>query len=74
MNFVLFQMDVKSAFLNGLIKEKIYIKQPLDFENQKLPNHVYKLKKVLYELKQAPRAWYNRLSNFLLNNNLKKEI
>ena len=64
-------MDVKSAFFIGLIEE-VYIEQPPDFEDQELPNHVYRLKKALYELKQAPRAWYDRLSKFLLNNNFKR--
>nr|KYP59257.1 Retrovirus-related Pol polyprotein from transposon TNT 1-94 [Cajanus cajan] len=68
-NIKKFQMDVKSAFLNEFIEEKVYIKQPLGFENHKLKEHVFKLKKVIYCLKQAPRAWYDRLTNFLLNNN-----
>ena len=61
-------MDVKSAFLNGYIMEEVYVKQPPDFENEKFPNHVNKLSKVLYGLKQASRAWYCRLKNFLLDN------
>ena len=52
-------MDVKSAFLNGYIKDDVYVEQPPDFECIDLPNHVYKLDKALYELKQAPRAWYD---------------
>ncbi|KAH9649857.1 hypothetical protein KPL70_026141 [Citrus sinensis] len=67
-NFILYQMDVKSAFLNGYILEEVYVKQPPGFENEKFPNHVYKLFKALYGLKQAPRAWYDRLKNFLLEN------
>ncbi|KAH9679831.1 hypothetical protein KPL71_026290 [Citrus sinensis] len=67
-DFILYQMDVKSAFLNGYILEEVYVKQPPDFENDKFPNHVYKLLKALYGLKQAPRAWYDRLKNFLLEN------
>ena len=59
-------MDVKSAFLNSPIQELIYVKQPLDFEYPKFPNHVYKLQKALYGLKQAPRAWYEFLKEFLL--------
>jgi hypothetical protein len=59
-------MDVKSAFLNGVIQEKVFIKQPSGFKNPKYPNHVYKLSKALYELKQALRAWYARLKSFLL--------
>jgi hypothetical protein len=64
--FKLYQMDVKSAFLNGYIEEEVYVRQPPDFENPKYPNHVYKLHKALYRLKQAPRAWYERLKAFLL--------
>ncbi|KAK6150822.1 hypothetical protein DH2020_015754 [Rehmannia glutinosa] len=67
-NFKLYQMDVKSAFLNGFIQEEVYAKQPPGFENFSRSNDVYKLKKALYGLKQAPRAWYDRLSSFLLQN------
>jgi hypothetical protein len=56
--FKLYQMDVKSAFLNGPIKEEVYVEQPFGFEDSEYPNHVYKLSKALYGLKQAPRAWY----------------
>ena len=63
-DFTLFQMDVKSAFLNGFLTEKVFVEQPLDFEDDKLPNHVYKLTKALYGLIQAPWAWYERLSSF----------
>ncbi|EOY03359.1 Uncharacterized protein TCM_018342 [Theobroma cacao] len=66
MNFKLFQMDVKSAFLNGLIQEEVYVEQPPGFENFEKSNHIFKLHKALYELKQAPRAWYERLSKFLV--------
>ncbi len=65
-------MDVKSAFLNGVIEEEVFIKQPLGFEDLKHPNHVYKLNKSLYGLKQAPRAWYDRLCNFLIKNDFKR--
>nr|GEW78573.1 protein accumulation and replication of chloroplasts 3 isoform X1 [Tanacetum cinerariifolium] len=58
-------MDVKSAFLNGKLKEEVYFKQPPGFESSELPNHVCKLDKSLYELKQAPRAWYETLSTYL---------
>jgi hypothetical protein len=64
--FKLYQMDVKNAFLNGVIQEEVYIRQPLGFENLKYPQRVYKLSKVLYGLTQAPRAWYARLKTFWL--------
>ena len=60
-------MDVKSAFLNGFIKEDVYVEQGPGFEDYKLPNHIYKLKKALYGLKQAPRSWYERLSHYNKN-------
>ena len=68
----LFQMDVKSAFLNGFIKEEVYVKQPPGFEDHKYSDHVFKLTKALYDLKQAPRVWYEHLSSFLLQNNFKR--
>ena len=61
-----FAAYVKSTFLNGFIFEEVYVKQPLGFENETFPHHVFKLTKALYGLKQAPRAWYERLSSFLL--------
>jgi hypothetical protein len=64
--FKLYQMDVKSAFLNGPIKEEVYVEQPSSFEDSEYPNHVYKLSKALYGLKQAPRAWYECLRDFLI--------
>ena len=67
MDFKLFQMDVKSIFLNSFIKEEVFVEQPPGFEHEKFHNHVFKLKKVLYGLKQAPRAWYDRLRSFLLS-------
>jgi hypothetical protein len=70
-DFKLYQMDVKSAFLNGTIKEEVYVEQPPGFEDQEYPNHVYKLHKTLYGLKEAPRAWYECLRDFLTQNNFK---
>ncbi|KAJ4763435.1 Pol [Rhynchospora pubera] len=66
--FTLFQMDVKSSFLNGWIDEEVYVQQPPGFVDHFNPDHVYKLHKSLYGLKQAPRAWYGRLCTFLLDN------
>ena len=68
MNFKVYQMDVKSAFLNGKLKEDVYVQQPPSFESTEFPNHVCKLDKALYGLKQAPRAWYETLSAFLIKN------
>jgi hypothetical protein len=69
--FKLYQMDVKSAFLNSPIKEEVYVEQSPDFEDSEYPNHVYKLSKALYGLKQAPRAWYQCLRDFLITNDFK---
>jgi hypothetical protein len=69
--FKLYQMNVNSAFLNGPIKEEVYVEQPPNFESEEYPNHVYKLHKVLYGLKQAPEAWYECLSDFLIENDFK---
>ncbi|GJR86658.1 retrovirus-related pol polyprotein from transposon TNT 1-94 [Tanacetum coccineum] len=66
-DFKLFQMDVKSAFLNGFINEEVYVAQPPGFVDFGKPNYVFKLKKALYGLKQAPKAWYYRLKAFLLD-------
>jgi hypothetical protein len=60
-------MDVKSAFLNGPLKEEVYVKKPPGFELLNFPNHVYKLHKALYGLKQAPRTWYEHLRELLLD-------
>nr|GEV76269.1 retrovirus-related Pol polyprotein from transposon TNT 1-94 [Tanacetum cinerariifolium] len=65
MNFIVYEIDVKSALLNGKIKEEVYVKQPPGFESSTFPNHVCKLEKALYGVKQAPRAWYETLSAFL---------
>ncbi|GKF07325.1 retrovirus-related pol polyprotein from transposon TNT 1-94 [Tanacetum coccineum] len=66
LDFKLYQMDVKSAFLNGFINEEVYVVQPPGFINFAKPNYVYRLKKALYGLKQAPKAWYDRLKAFLI--------
>ncbi|GKC28278.1 retrovirus-related pol polyprotein from transposon TNT 1-94, partial [Tanacetum coccineum] len=71
LDFKLFQMDVKSAFLNGFINEEVYVAQPPRFINFEKPDHVYKLKKALYGLKQAPKAWYDRLKAFLIKHEYK---
>jgi hypothetical protein len=69
--FKLYQMNMKSAFLNGPIKEEVYVEQPPDFEDSEYSNHVYKISKALYGLKQAPRAWYECLQDFLITNGFK---
>jgi hypothetical protein len=69
--FKLYQMDVKSAVLNGPIKKEVYVEQHPGFEDSEYPNHVYKLSKVLYGLKQASRAWYECLWDFLIANGFK---
>ncbi|GJR55746.1 retrovirus-related pol polyprotein from transposon TNT 1-94 [Tanacetum coccineum] len=71
-NMIIYQMDVKTAFLNGDLQEEVFVSQPEGFEDQENPTHVYRLKKALYGLKQAPRAWYDTLSKFLLANNFFK--
>ncbi|GJZ96939.1 retrovirus-related pol polyprotein from transposon TNT 1-94 [Tanacetum coccineum] len=73
-NITIFQMDVKMAFLNGPLKEVIYVSQPEGFIDRKFPVHVYRLKKALYGLKQAPRAWYDKLSSFLIQHGFTKGI
>nr|GFB91594.1 hypothetical protein [Tanacetum cinerariifolium] len=67
MNFKVYQMNVKSAFLNGKLKEEVYVKQPHDFESSEFPDYVCKLDKALYELKQAPRAWMTKEPQFVKN-------
>ncbi|GJU17417.1 retrovirus-related pol polyprotein from transposon TNT 1-94 [Tanacetum coccineum] len=71
-NMTIYQMDVKTAFLNGELKEEVYVCQPEGFVDPDHPTHVYRLKKALYGLKQAPRAWYDTLSRFLLDNKFSK--
>ncbi|GJQ95686.1 retrovirus-related pol polyprotein from transposon TNT 1-94 [Tanacetum coccineum] len=73
-NMIIYQMDVKTAFLNGDLQEEVFVSQPEGFEDQDNPTHVYRLKKALYGLKQAPRAWYDTLSKFLLANNFFKDV
>ncbi|GKC46364.1 retrovirus-related pol polyprotein from transposon TNT 1-94 [Tanacetum coccineum] len=68
----IYQMDVKIAFLNGPLKEKVYVNQPDGFVHPHHPDKVYRLKKALYGLKQAPRAWYDELSNFLVSKRFSK--
>ncbi|GJU61550.1 putative ribonuclease H-like domain-containing protein [Tanacetum coccineum] len=68
MNFVMYQMDVKSAFLYGTIDEEVYVSQPPGFVDPEFPDKVYKVEKALYGLHQAPRAWYETLSTYLLDN------
>nr|GFB69096.1 retrovirus-related Pol polyprotein from transposon TNT 1-94 [Tanacetum cinerariifolium] len=71
-DFTVFQMDVKTAFLNGILKEEVYVGQPLGFVSKKYPYHVYALDKALYSLKQAHRAWYDVLSQFLIDSGFQK--
>nr|GFB76130.1 putative ribonuclease H-like domain-containing protein [Tanacetum cinerariifolium] len=83
MGFMVYQMDVKSAFLYrtieeevaflyGTIEEEVYVFQPLGFEDPDYPDKVYKVVKALYELHQAPRAWYETLANYLLENGFQR--
>ncbi|GJV21789.1 putative ribonuclease H-like domain-containing protein [Tanacetum coccineum] len=71
-DFVVYQMDVKSAFLYGKIEEEVYVCQPPGFEDPDFPDRVYKVEKALYGLHQAPRAWYETFSTYLLNNGFKR--
>ncbi|GKA39284.1 retrovirus-related pol polyprotein from transposon TNT 1-94 [Tanacetum coccineum] len=72
-DFTVFQMDVKTAFLNGILKEEVYVGQPPGFVSKhNFPDHVYALDKALYGLKQAPRAWYDVLSKFLVDSGFQK--
>nr|GFA67963.1 copia protein [Tanacetum cinerariifolium] len=71
-NMTIYQMDVKTAFLNGELKEEVYVSQPEGFVDPDHLTHVYRLKKALYGLKQAPRAWYDTFSRFLLDNDFSK--
>ncbi|GJV68562.1 retrovirus-related pol polyprotein from transposon TNT 1-94 [Tanacetum coccineum] len=71
-NMTIYQMDVKTAILNGKLKEEVYVSRPEGFVNQDNPSHVYKLKKALYRLKQAPHSWYDMLSSFLISQKFSK--
>ncbi|GKB22953.1 putative ribonuclease H-like domain-containing protein [Tanacetum coccineum] len=71
-DFVVYQMDVKSAFLYGKIEEEVYVCQPPGFEDLDFPDRVYKVEKALYGLHQAPRAWYETLSTYLLDNGFQR--
>nr|GEU50767.1 retrovirus-related Pol polyprotein from transposon TNT 1-94 [Tanacetum cinerariifolium] len=73
-NMVVYQMDVKTAFLNGNLREEVFVSQPDGFVDPDNPNHVYKLKKALYGLKQAPRTWYDMLSSFLISQDFSKGL
>nr|GEY69273.1 retrotransposon protein, putative, unclassified [Tanacetum cinerariifolium] len=71
-DFTVFQMDVKTAFLNGILMEEVYVGQPPSFVSKQYPYHMYALEKALYVLKQAPRAWYDVLSQFLIDSGFLK--
>ncbi|GKD08894.1 retrovirus-related pol polyprotein from transposon TNT 1-94, partial [Tanacetum coccineum] len=73
-NMTIYQMDVKTAFLNGELKEEVYVSQLEGFVDLNHPTHVYRLKKVLYGLKLAPQAWYDTLSRFLPDNKFSKGL
>ncbi|GJV49393.1 retrovirus-related pol polyprotein from transposon TNT 1-94 [Tanacetum coccineum] len=73
-NMTVYQMDVKTTFLNGELKEEVYVSQPEGFVDPDRPHHVYRLKKALYGLKQAPRAWYATLLKFLLAQGFSKGV
>ncbi|GJW82927.1 retrovirus-related pol polyprotein from transposon TNT 1-94 [Tanacetum coccineum] len=74
MNMIVYQMDVKTEFLNSMLQDEVYVSQPDGFVDQDNPNHMYKLKKDLYKLNQAPRAWYDLLSSFLLSQSFSKGV
>nr|GFC32378.1 copia protein [Tanacetum cinerariifolium] len=72
MGFIVYQMDVKSAFLYGTIDEEVYVMQLLGFQDPEFPNKVYKVEKAMYGLHQAPTAWYGTLSKYLLDNGFQR--
>ena len=67
-----YQIDVNSAFLNGVLKEEVYVEQPPSYEVVGEENKVYRLKRALYGLKQAPKAWYSRIDSYLMSNGFRK--
>nr|GEU93046.1 retrovirus-related Pol polyprotein from transposon TNT 1-94 [Tanacetum cinerariifolium] len=71
-NMVVYQMDVKTVFLNGNLREEVYVSQSDGFVDPANPHHLYKIKKALYRLKQAPRVWYDMLSSFLISQDFSK--
>ncbi|GKF91053.1 retrovirus-related pol polyprotein from transposon TNT 1-94, partial [Tanacetum coccineum] len=73
-NMTIYQMDVKTTFLNGELKKEVYVSQPEGFVDPDHPSYVYRLKKALYGLNQASRAWYDSLSRFLLDNKFSKSV
>ncbi|KAM2881342.1 hypothetical protein COP2_014434 [Malus domestica] len=68
----LHQLDVKSTFLNGVIKDEVFVEQPQGFTSQEFPDKVYKLMKALYGLKQTPRAWYNEIDSYFTEKRFQK--
>lgn len=74
LNFKLYQMDVKSAFLNGMLQKEVYVEQLKGFVDPQRPDDVYKLKRALYGLKQASRAWYDRLTAYLTKHDSKEDL
>lgn len=73
-NINVHQMDIKCDFLNGELKEKVYLHQPPGLENSDFPNHCYKLEKSVYDIKQSPSAWYETLLEFLVNSGYKRGV
>ena len=73
MNFKLYQIDVKSVFLNSFLNEEVFVEQPKRFQYPHFLDHVLRLKKALYGLKQTPRAWYDRLTTYLLDHGFKRD-
>nr|KAJ0217090.1 hypothetical protein LSAT_V11C300105640 [Lactuca sativa] len=72
MNFIVYQMDVKTAFLHGVLEEEVFLNQPPCFVDKDHPDYVYRLDKVVYGLKQAPRAWYETLTSYLIENGYRR--